>query len=113
MIVAPPARPLRQVAFDYSIDDSDRIDDDWVIRGPNSQPDQVEKIAADDVSGRKGTAAVDDNHLAPIRVGRSHGLFRIGGREANVVAGFSFHEFAATGDHPFFHVARKPVSVIQ
>ena len=52
MIVAAPARTLRQVALEYAIDDFDRITDDGMVRSTNAQPHQVKKITADNVPCR-------------------------------------------------------------
>jgi hypothetical protein len=42
---------LRQIVFEHMINDRDGIDDQRIIRRPHSQPDQLEKIPADDISG--------------------------------------------------------------
>src|ERR1700676_2227803 len=85
LIVAPPARRLRQNAFEHLIDHREGIEHQRVVRSPNSQPDKLEKIAAHNVACRMLATAVGDNHLSLIRVRRSYGLFRIGRRDANVV----------------------------
>ena len=73
VIVAPPARPLRQIAFEHVIDHREGIDDQRIIRSTHPQPDEVEKIAADDVACRMCAAAVGDKQLSLIRVRRRHG----------------------------------------
>ena len=60
VIVAVPARTLRQVALEYAIDDFDLIAHDGIVRSTDAQPHQVKKIAADDVPGWMEAAAIGD-----------------------------------------------------
>jgi hypothetical protein len=58
VIVTAPARALRQIVFEHMIDDRDGIDYQWIIGRTDSQPDQLQKIPADDISGVVLAAAV-------------------------------------------------------
>ena len=68
MIVAAPARTLRQVALEYAIDDFDRITDDKIVRSTNAQPHQVKKITADNVPCRMEAAAVGHREHRCVRI---------------------------------------------
>jgi hypothetical protein len=65
---------LRQIVFEHLINDRDGINDQRIIRRPHSQPDQLEKIAADDVSGGMLAAAVGNLNDGSVGISRSIGL---------------------------------------
>ena len=58
VIVAPPARALRQIALEHLINHRDGINDQRIIRRTDAQPDKMEKIAADDIAGGMLAAAI-------------------------------------------------------
>jgi hypothetical protein len=58
VIVTTPARALRQIVFEYVINNRDGIDYQRIIGRTDSQPDQLQKIPADDISGVVLAAAV-------------------------------------------------------
>ncbi len=102
VVVAPPARSLWQIALQLLIDHHQRIDHQRVIRRTHSQPDKLEKIAADDIAGEMFAAAVGNFDNSVVRIGRRFGLLRIGRSDAHVMPRFVFHEFASVRDRPFF-----------
>ena len=77
VIVAAPARPLRQIALEHAIDDFERIAHDGIVRGTNAQPHQVKKIAADNVPCWMEAAAIGDCEHRCIRIGVRIGRLRI------------------------------------
>ena len=67
MIVAAPARTLRQVALEQAIHDRNRIPHEGIVRRTNAQPHQVKKIAADNIPGGLEAAAVGDGEHRGVR----------------------------------------------
>jgi len=62
---------MRQIMFKYLIDDRDRVDDQWIICRTRSQPDQLEKIPADDIPSLVLTAAIGNLDYSIIGIDRS------------------------------------------
>ena len=85
VIVAAPARTLRQVALEQAIHDRDGIPHEGIVRRTNAQPHQVKKIAADHVPCRTETAAVGDGEHRGVGIGVRIGRVRIRGIDANVM----------------------------
>ena len=111
VIVTTPARALRQIVFEHLINDCDGINNQRIIGRAHAQPDQLEKIPADNIPGGVLAAAVGDLDDGGVGISRPIGLLRDGGGDAHIVPRFSLHEFAAIGDRPFFEVRRKPVRI--
>jgi hypothetical protein len=77
VVVASPARALRQIALQLLIDHYERINYQWVIRRTHSQPDKLEKIAANDIAGGMFAAAVGYLDNSGVRIGRRFALLLI------------------------------------
>src|SRR5438309_1228063 len=58
VIVATPPRSLRQVAFNHPVNDFDGVAHDRIVGAANSEPDEVEEIAAHDIPRRMEAAAI-------------------------------------------------------
>ena len=113
VIVAAPARTLRQVALEHAIDDFDRIAHDGIVRRTNAQPHQVKKIAADNVPRRMQAAAIGDGEHRGVGIGVRIGRLRIGGIDPDVVTRKTFDQLTARGDGPFFNMRGQPVRILQ
>src|SRR5262249_24851098 len=50
-IVAPPARPVRQIHAQYVVDHFHGVDDARIIRSPQTEPYQSQRISADQLVG--------------------------------------------------------------
>ena len=111
VIVATPAWAVWQFVFEHLINDRDGINNQRIIRRPHSESNQLEKIAADNISRGMLASTVGNLNNGSVGISRSIGLFRNGGSDAHIVPGFSLHEFTSIGDHPGFEVRRKPVRV--
>lgn len=68
VIIAPPTRALRQIAFEHLINHGDGINYQRVIRGAYAQPDKMKKIAANYVTGGMCAAAVGQDNFSFIRI---------------------------------------------
>jgi len=79
VIVAAPARALRQVAFEQAIHDRNGIPHEGIVRATNAQPHQEKKITADNVPGGLDTAAIGNCEQRGIGVGVRIGRIRITG----------------------------------
>jgi hypothetical protein len=93
VIIAAPARALRQVAFEQAIHDRNGVPHEGIVRGTDAQPHQVKKIAADNVSGGLHAAAIGDCEHRGVRVGVRIGRLGISGVDANVMAPEPFDQF--------------------
>ncbi len=113
VIVAAPARALRQVAFEQAIHDRNGVPHEGIVRGTDAQPHQVKKIAADHVPGGLDAAAIGDCEHRGVRVGVRIGRRRISGIDANVMAPEPFDQFTGRGDSPFLKVGGQPVRIHQ
>src|SRR5207245_7472665 len=49
VIIATPPRSLRQVALDYAVDHFDGVAHDRIVGAANTEPHEVEEIAAHDI----------------------------------------------------------------
>ena len=112
VIVAAPARTLRQVALEQAIDDRDGIPHEGIVRRTDAQPHQVKKIAADNVPRRMDAAAVGDGEHRGVGIGVRIGRLRIRGIDPNVMAPEPFDQFTGGGDGPFLNVRRQPVRIL-
>ena len=113
MIVAAPARALRQIPFQHVIDHRDGIAHDRIVRRADAQADQLEKIAADNVPGRMKAAAVGHGEHGGVGIGVRIRRVWVRGIDANVVTRETFDQFAAGRDGPFLQVRGQPVGVLQ
>ena len=69
MIVTTPARALRQVTFDHTIDHFDRVAHDRIVRTADAEPHEVKKITADHIPRRMETAAIGELDHRCVRIG--------------------------------------------
>src|SRR5471032_2888853 len=90
MIVATPARALRQIVFEHFINDRNGINNHWIIGRAHSESNQLEKIAADNISRGMLAAAVGNMNNGSVGISRSIGLLRNGGGDAHIMPWFSF-----------------------
>src|SRR5438132_1822436 len=111
MIVATPARALRQVMFEYAINHFDRVAHERIVRIANTEPHQMKEITTDDISRGVQTAAVGDLNHRHIRVSVGIRCIWIGRSDADVMTTYSFHQLALRCDSPIFHVGRQPVGI--
>jgi hypothetical protein len=86
VIVAAPARTLRQVTLEQAIHDRDGIAHDGIVRRTNAQAHQVKEIAPDNVPGGMRATAIGNSEHCRVRVSVGIGPLRIGGIDSNVVA---------------------------
>ena len=108
MVVTAPARALWQITFEHLINDRKGISNQRIIGRAHAEPDQLEKIPADDVPGVMLSAGIGNLNQCRIGIGSPIGLLR---RDANIMPGFAFHEFALVGDCPLLKVSGQPVRV--
>src|SRR5260370_27870982 len=63
VIVAPPAWTLRKVVLDQRVNHCERIEDHWIVRIAQTEPDEAEKFSADNVAcGVLASAVRDAKH---------------------------------------------------
>jgi hypothetical protein len=69
VIVAPPARPLRQIPPQNPVDHFNGREHDGIVRRANAEADQLQKISAHDLARRMQAAAVGDLNHGGVRIG--------------------------------------------
>src|SRR5437899_5702128 len=111
VIVSTPARPLRQVIFEYPIDHFDGVAHDRIIQIANAEPYEMKKIAAHYISRRMEAATVGDLDQRCVWIGVSIGRVSVGGINADVVTRKTRNQVTPCCDRPFFDVRCQPVSI--
>src|SRR5437763_10755600 len=108
MVIPAPARALRKIVFQHVIYDGDRINNHRIGGIAHAEPDQLEKIGADDIARRMQAAAIGNLNHGFVRADEIPRALRIGWRDADIVPRFSRGQLAFAGNGPLFEMRGEP-----
>src|SRR5277367_4272240 len=106
VIIAAPARALREVVLDDPVKDLNRVEHNRVLRAAYAEPDQMKKIATHDVARRMKSAAIGNLNHRRIWISVRIRRFGVGRIDADIVLGQFRNQLATGSDRPLFQMRR-------